>query len=908
MDKLTSAGRSRGRGRATNPQQPRGDARNRRVGQQGETSRAPGQQGEPLRAPGPPRGYPTTAPTTSAWGQPLPASRGSAVARGSTVPQQPSCSTAPIQQRAAAPVMQGRATTHREIPVGEAPVVREDTRGAVRGKRVLTEVIASRPATCENKSGKTGKKVVIQTNYFRVLKKPQWSIHQYRVDFAPDIDMVRLRRAYLYHHKDLFGGYIFDGTVLFCAKYLENKQIELLTKNREGETIQIKIKHVGQLEVTDAQQLQVLNLILRRAMEGLNLQLVGRSFFDPKAKHSLDSYCLELWPGYQTSIRQHENDILLCAEIAHKVMRTDTVYKILQECFDKPDYQNVFKREVVGTIVLTDYNNKTYRVDDVDFNSSPMSKFSTKDGEISYMEYYKKRYNIHLKDAKQPLLVSRPTERNIRGGQNEFIMLIPELSRSTGLTNAMRSNFRLMRAMSEFTRLAPERRIERLKVFNRRLNQAPESVELLNSWSMRLDTNLVEVPGRIIPSCKIVFGNNKRYECNDYADWTREFRNNAMYKNVDMKRWYVIAPGRNLREVQNFVQMCIRAANGMQMGIAEPRYQQMNDDRAGTYSQAINTVAAEDPQLLMVVLVSAHEEKYSCIKKKCCVDRPVPSQVVTLRTIAPRGDKASGLMSVATKVVIQMNAKLMGAPWLTDIPISGLMTVGFDVCHSAKEKNKSYGALVATMDLKSKPHYFSAVSQHMKGQELSNEIGMNMTYALKAYRNEHGMLPKKILFYRDGVGDGQLHQVFHTEVKFLKEKLDEIYKNAGEPGPCPMAFIVVSKRINTRYFINGRNPPPGTVVDDIITLPERYDFFLVSQSVNQGTVSPTSYNVIYDTMGLDADKIQMLTYKMTHLYYNWSGTCRVPAVCQYAHKLAFLVAESLHRLPNNALEKQLYFL
>ena len=51
---------------------------------------------------------------------------------------------------------------------------------------------------------------------------------------------------------------------------------------------------------------------------------------------------------------------------------------------------------------------------------------------------------------------------------------------------------------------------------------------------------------------------------------------------------------------------------------------------------------------------------------------------------------------------------------------------------------------------------------------------------------------------------------------------------------------------------NGRvsNPPSGTVVDDVVTQPERYDFFLVSQSVRQGTVNPTSYNVIEDNSGL----------------------------------------------------------
>lgn len=66
-------------------------------------------------------------------------------------------------------------------------------------------------------------------------------------------------------------------------------------------------------------------------------------------KINLEGYRMELWPGYQTSIRQHENDILLCAEIAHKVMRTDTLYNILSEAIrDNDDYQTAFRREVVG--------------------------------------------------------------------------------------------------------------------------------------------------------------------------------------------------------------------------------------------------------------------------------------------------------------------------------------------------------------------------------------------------------------------------------------------------------------------------------------------------------------------------------------------------------------------------------
>ncbi|KAK8757976.1 hypothetical protein V5799_004390 [Amblyomma americanum] len=104
------------------------------------------------------------------------------------------------------------------------------------------------------------------------------------------------------------------------------------------------------------------------------------------------------------------------------------------------------------------------------------------------------------------------------------------------------------------------------------------------------------------------------------------------------------------------------------------------------------------------------------------------------------------------------------------------------------------------------------------------------------------------------------------------------------------------------------NPPPGTVVDSEVTRPERYDFFLVSQSVRQGTVAPTQYNVIYDTTGLKPDHMQRLPYKLTHLYFNWPGTIRVPAPCQYAQKLAFLAGQSLHAEHNLRLSSTLFYL
>lgn len=44
----------------------------------------------------------------------------------------------------------------------------------------------------------------------------------------------------------------------------------------------------------------------------------------------------------------------------------------------------------LGKIVLTTYNNKTYRVDDVSWDVSPQATFKMRDEQICYMDYYQK--------------------------------------------------------------------------------------------------------------------------------------------------------------------------------------------------------------------------------------------------------------------------------------------------------------------------------------------------------------------------------------------------------------------------------------------------------------------------------------------------------------------------------------
>lgn len=125
---------------------------------------------------------------------------------------------------------------------------------------------------------------MLQTNYFRLITLPTWRIYQYHVEFAPSIELKRLKSGILSEHRARFGGYLYDGSKLFSTVKLPDAQTILHTKSKQGENYVITIKYIGVISMTEWQSLQVLNLILRRAMEGLKLQLVGRDFYDAVAK------------------------------------------------------------------------------------------------------------------------------------------------------------------------------------------------------------------------------------------------------------------------------------------------------------------------------------------------------------------------------------------------------------------------------------------------------------------------------------------------------------------------------------------------------------------------------------------------------------------------------------------------
>ena len=138
---------------------------------------------------------------------------------------------------------------------------------------------------------------------------------------------------------------------------------------------------------------------------------------------------------------------------------------------------------------------------------------------------------------------------------------------------------------------------------------------------------------------------------------------------------------------------------------------------------------------------------------------------------------------------------------------------------------------------------------------------------LKKWKN----LPKSIIYYRDGVSEGQFEKVRDIEAAGIKDAFDAVVKMKGRMVMKPsfqIAVVVGRKRHHTRFYpinekdkdkFGNQNCSPGTCVDRLVTSPYYNDFYLQSHSGIKGTARPTHYFVVKNTIPhFSVDKLRNL--------------------------------------------------
>ncbi|KAJ3172789.1 argonaute 1 [Irineochytrium annulatum] len=255
--------------------------------------------------------------------------------------------------------------------------------------------------------------------------------------------------------------------------------------------------------------------------------------------------------------------------------------------------------------------------------------------------------------------------------------------------------------------------------------------------------------------------------------------------------------------------------------------------------------------------------------------------------------------SYAQNLALKINAKLGGVNSYID-PIRELgglgtngiptMLMGADVTHPqhGAADLSSIGAVVGTVD-KRFCEYRAAIRVQSSRREILSDLEGMTKELLEMFRFRNGLYPRRILFFRDGVGEAQLGDVSVEEISAVKRACVALGIEVR------LTFLIVNKRHHGRFFpgrmevgeSDGKgNILAGTVIDSGVTHPFEFDFYLTSHPGMQGTSKAAHYHVLHDDNNFSADDLQEITYR---LCYNFARSTRAVSIVPPAY-FAHLVA------------------
>ncbi|RPD77221.1 argonaute-like protein [Lentinus tigrinus ALCF2SS1-7] len=395
--------------------------------------------------------------------------------------------------------------------------------------------------------------------------------------------------------------------------------------------------------------------------------------------------------------------------------------------------------------------------------------------------------------------------------------------------------------------------------------------------------------------------------------------NKTFYQPVAIHRWVVVIYERQqrfrLEEARSMVESFIRQFQdvGIQVGELDPIVSY--EDPSGDIPMHLQTIGRQcldknmrqgGPQLFIVVLPEMADDIYHAVKHFGDITRGVPTQCLK----STRCIRAT--RQYFANVCLKINVKMGGinvildprsVPTLTD-PHNPTMVMGADVMHPAPGSDHgrpSFTSLVGSVDSDAS-RYVAECRPQTPRVEIIEDLQDMAECVLRLYKNYRTKVEekrfdlKRILYYRDGVSEGEF-------VKILQEELPQLKAACATFGIEPkITVVVVGKRHHVRFFPKqpkeadpSGNCPPGTVVDTSITHPTEFDFYLQSHTPAGPTSRSAHYSILYDENEFTPDALQGLSFALCHVHARATRSVSIPAAIYYAGIVC--ARAKLHYLP-----------
>ena len=308
--------------------------------------------------------------------------------------------------------------------------------------------------------------------------------------------------------------------------------------------------------------------------------------------------------------------------------------------------------------------------------------------------------------------------------------------------------------------------------------------------------------------------------------------------------------------------------------------------------QSVGNQYQAPPDLFFFVLPDKSQVVYERLKKNMDVRLAMVSQMVQSSHVMKAQPQYCA--NVAMKVNAKLGgftSKLVGANFFR----APTMIIGVDVSHGSHGQVPggsaipSMAAVTISMD-RDATRYMAVCETNGYRTEVLTPARVREMFpdAVRRWCKQMKCAPQHVFYFRDGVAEGQFAQVMRYEVEEVRKAIEDTAHTK-----IKMTAVVATKRHHIRFFPTGpdggdnnKNPYPGTIIEQEITHPFHYDFYLCSHVAIQGTARPVHYHVIHDEIQMPVDTFQQMIYQHCYQYIRSTTPVSMHPAVYYAHLAA----------------------
>ncbi|PWZ20327.1 Protein argonaute 1D [Zea mays] len=769
-------------------------------------------------------------------------------------------------------------------------------------------------------NGSVGTRCLVKANhFFAELLPAKKDLHQYDVSVTPEVTSRIVNRSVMeelvrLHKLSYLGGRLpaYDGRKsLYTAGPLpftsKEFHITLLEEDdgsgveRRKKTYKVVIKFAARADLRRLEQflagrqaeapqeaLQVLDIVLRE-LPTTRYAPFGRSFFSPELgrRRSLGEG-IESWRGFYQSIRPTQMGLSLNIDMSataffEPLPVIDFVAQLLNtdDIYSRPllDAERVkIKKALRGVKVeVTHRGNmrRKYRIAGLTSQETRELTFPVDQGGTvkSVVQYFQETYGFAIQHTCLPCL-------QVGNQQHPNYLPMEVCKIVAGQRYSKRLNQSQIRALLEETCQRPyDRERDIIQMMNHNsYHEDPYAKE----FGIKISERLASIEARILPAPRLKYNETGREK--DCLPRVGQW--NMMNKDFALEP--ILPP---IYAHPDKVERALKARFHDAMNLLGPQRREQLD------------------LLLIGILPDNNGSLYGDLKRICEIDLGLVSQCCCAKQVFKMNKQILANLALKINVggrnTVLADAVSRRIPLVTDRPT---IIFGADVTHPhpGEDSSPSIAAVVASQDWPEVTKYAGLVSAQSHRQELIEDL-YNVTHdpqkgtvcggmvreLLISFKKSTGQKPQRILFYRDGVSEGQFYQVLLHELDAIRKACASLEANYQPQ----VTFIVVQKRHHTRLFAHNHNDQnsvdrsgnilPGTVVDSKICHPTEFDFFLCSHAGIKGTSRPAHYHVLWDENNFTADALQTLTNNLCYTYARCTRSVSIVPPAYYAHLAAF---------------------